>query len=184
VRSTVRFLVIVSGVAVAASAVGLSVASYVLYFRHVPAVRELVAALPAEEARPPQHYVLTVTRLEPKRFALLPARGLLARFYPAPLSNTRWHVLFFTWYQLLPLSLSHDELLALHAHFLPLEGGQGLVYAARHYYSKVPAQLSAREVLELLAIAQSPSANSPTGNPERFRRAVERLATQLGAPAA
>jgi len=183
-RRPLRFLIVACGVTVAASTVALSVASYLLYFRYVPAVRELVAALPAEEASPPEPYLLTVSKLEPKRFVLLPARGLLARFYPAPLSAMRWNVLFFTWYQLLPLSLPRDELLALHAHFLPLEGGQGLLYGARHYYGKAPAQLSAREVLELLAIARSPGANSPTANPERFRRAVERLATQLGAPAA
>jgi membrane peptidoglycan carboxypeptidase len=54
------------------------------------------------------------------------------------------------------------------------------VYGARHYYGKAPGQLSEREVLELLVISRSPSAYSPSAHPERFRRAVESLAAQLG----
>jgi hypothetical protein len=152
------------------------------YIRHLPEVDRLVRELPPEEANPPQVIRDLVPRLNPN-FRSFVISKLVGQF-SGPIRMSAWHARNFIWLQLLPHRLTQHEMLALYSHFMPFEGGSGLAYGARHYFGKVPAQLTELEALELFVISVSPSGNSPTQNPERFKAAVERFRARLGTPAA
>jgi hypothetical protein len=154
------------------------------YVAHLPAVDAIVRELSDEELSPAAAVTQTISKLANPGLESFVARSLIGELHPQPVRMLHWHLRGFLWANLLPHHLTDTEMLGLYLHFMQFEGGRGLIYGAGHYYGKVPAELTEREVLELFAISVSPSANSPTHNPERFKAAVERLQARLGAPAA
>lgn len=86
-----------------------------------------------------------------------------------------WHARRFALGTALEIRFSDEELLDLYLALLPYEEGEGLADAARFHFGKSASELSARELVRLLAISRSPSRYSPSTNPEAMREMEEIL---------
>ena len=102
-------------------------------------------------------------------------RGLLLRVAPQQVKMGEWHVRGLIWQYLLPLRLSQTQRIALYAHVVHFDGGDGLPYAAERYYRTTPDRLSAHQMIGLLVTAQQPWRVTPERDRPEFERRVARL---------
>ncbi len=145
------------------------------FYAYQDDVDALLASLPAAEAEPPQVVREVVPKVEGRGVAARVSNSLVAQLLDGDGRPEVRREANLLWSTLLPLRLEDREMLALYGHFLPFEGGRGLNYGARAYFDKAPGELTADEVLGLVAIARAPKANSPTAAPERYQAAVAKL---------
>jgi len=99
-----------------------------------------------------------------------------------PMKAGVWHVRNFMWSLLLPLHFDKQSRTALYCHSLLYENGRGLSSAAAYYFHKQPHELTSVQVAGILAIARSPSMNSPTRHPDRYAQNTAHLLNAYATP--
>jgi hypothetical protein len=156
--------------------------SYTRFLRYQPAVDRLYAGLSPEDrtlSGPARRVFETIEPDSMRTYDI--SKSLLFQVAPSPVRMGEWHLRNTLWVWLLPRRFDPEKRLLLFAHFLPLEGGSGVGYGAHKYFGKSPNQLSETEALQLLTIARSPAAYSPTGHPDRFRDRLKVLSERYRA---
>jgi membrane carboxypeptidase/penicillin-binding protein len=143
------------------------------YSAYSPHVTTILASLPPEEREPPAALGRAVARVHPQGVAGLVAMRLLAELHLEPAGHLRHHYREFVWTALLPRTRTAEEILALYAHTMVSEAGQGLDLAARHHFNKPAGHLTDREALALVIIDINPAAYSPAEHPERLEAALD-----------
>lgn len=150
-----------------------------LSYQH--AVDRILAALPNDEREIPSAVVNVLEELDGPMIPWLATRGLLLEMSPEPVSPGRWHVRHGLWGVLLPLRLPRRDLTSLYAHYMAFEGGTGLSYGARHYYSKAPSGLSPEEAVGLVTISRAPGRFSPEQHRDQYDLMYRKLLAQYRA---
>lgn len=144
--------------------------SYSTFFRYQVGVDKIYEAIPQNEKHLSSAARRVFTTLEPEsHLSYLVSTWLLSELTPQHVRMAEWHMRNAFWMLLLPHRIGPEARIVLYAHYLPLEGGRGVAYGAQKYFGKLPSQLSETDALILFTIARSPSANSPTLCPDRFR---------------
>jgi hypothetical protein len=167
------FTCVMAGVAILAG-----LATCVVYYeflRYQGGVDRTVAALPTDERAISSSVVNVLEKLDGHMIPELATRGLLLELCPEPVSQGRWHLRHGLWGALLPLRLSRRDLTSLYAHYMVFEGGTGLNYGARRYYSKGPADLSPEEAVALVTISRAPVRYSPERHHDEYEVMYQRL---------
>ena len=145
------------------------------FYAYQDDVDALLTRLPAAEAEPSEVVRDVVPKVEGQGVASRVSSSLVGHLLYGDGRPDVWREANLLWATLLPLRLEERDMLALWSHLLPFEGGRGLAYGASTYFGKAPGELTADEMLGLVAIARAPKANSPTAAPERYQAVVAKL---------
>jgi hypothetical protein len=175
-----RFLKIVM-IVTAALAVLVASVLYAEFFRFQAAVDQVIGSLPPEERDISPPAVRVFEKLDGPMIPWLATRGLLTELRPLPVSQGRWHLLHGFWGSLLPLRVARHDMVSLYAHYMAFEGGDGLLYGARHYYAKKPAELDLEEAVALVTISRGPERFSPQRHQEQYEAMYRKLLAQCRA---
>ncbi|HEX8252187.1 MAG TPA: transglycosylase domain-containing protein [Thermoanaerobaculia bacterium] len=146
--------------------------AYSRFYRYQADVERVVASITAEERGLSAEARDVFVTLEGESLVWTVSRGLLGEVAPARVRMSEWHLRGLLWSVLLPRRVSDEELLLLYARLMAFEEGRGVVYGARRYFGKTPAQLTADDAIALTVIARSPRLYSPTHRPRDFKRMV------------
>lgn len=93
--------------------------------------------------------------------------------------GSEWHFYNVLWTILLRHHFDKEKLFILYLHFIRFERGFGFANSAQYYFQKTISQLTLEEVVMLLAIARSPTRNSPFSHPENAKKVQGRLMQKL-----
>ena len=92
---------------------------------------------------------------------------------------SEWHFHNALWTLLLRHHFDKEKLFILYLHLIYFERGFGFANSAQYYFQKTISQLTLEEVVMLLAIARSPTRNSPFLHPENAKKIQGRLMQKL-----
>jgi hypothetical protein len=172
----IRRAAIVAAGALLAAVLLAGFVSYRIFLRHVPAVLQRVASLDACEAQVAAEREGTLRSLAGQSLRRVVARGAIADFAPHDGGgNIDWNLRYGIWFYLLPWSLSAADVAALYAHYLPLQGGNGLCFGAQAYFSKAAQSLTDEELAELVVVARAPRLYSSSEGRLRAREEAAAL---------
>ncbi|MEM1155143.1 MAG: transglycosylase domain-containing protein [Pseudomonadota bacterium] len=147
-----------------------------------PEVDQLLGNLSPSELEPPATLVKLILRLQEDAFAHVVCRSVIVYLDGDDADASVMQPRVLLWRYLLPKRLGRKLMLALYVHFLPFEGGRGLMYGSMHYFDKAPEDLSDDECLALYATSLAPNRYSPTRNVEELNAQCRRYAWVLREP--
>ncbi len=143
------------------------------YFAYSGGVTAMLASLPQGERQPPAAFERAVARVHPQGVASIVTMRLLGRLHSEPAGHLSGRYRALVWNTLLPRTRSPKDLLALYAHTMVWEGGQGFEAGAVHYFGKPANALTDRETLTLVLLDVNPSRYSPSKHPDALRMALK-----------
>ncbi|MEM8560708.1 MAG: transglycosylase domain-containing protein [Pseudomonadota bacterium] len=149
------------------------------YFDLQPEVDRLLKRLNPSELEPPAALVKLVLRLQEDAFTHIVCRKVIVHLEGDDADAQVMQARVLLWRYLLPKRLGRKLMLALYMHFLPFEGGRGLIHGSKHYFNKTPEDLSEEECLALYVTSLAPGRCSPTRNPEELDAQCRRYAWVL-----
>lgn len=154
-------------------AVGVVTSLHHTYFAYSEGVTAMLARLPPGERQPPAAFDRAVAQVHPQGVAPIVTMRLLGRLHPEPAGRLNGWYRELVWTTLLPRTHNPKEILALYAHTMVWEGGQGFEDGAMHYFGKPAKALTDRDTLTLVLLDANPSRYSPTKNPDALRTALK-----------